>query len=579
MRLIELRANRNTFRTVTFNPRGLSLIVGKKTNPDDRDREHSTNGVGKSLLLYLINFCLGSSTNDNLKEHLPDWEFTLVLELDGKEHIVTRSTNAQDSVVFDGETTPLNEYTKRLGKDVFELPEQPIKYLTFRSLIGLFFRQGKSAYISHAKTWDQERLYSQQLRAAYLLGLDERLVDKKRELKEENDRIKSTRQQFRRDSLLREYFQGDRDAGLELKDLEEEIAKLEDEARDFRVADNYEEVSARAEETRRKWRATRNQLNSLQSSLRQIQASLAEQPDVSLDEVREVYKAAQVQLPDAVTRTLEEVATFHSDLIASRSRRLTNEKHRIERTIAGLEVDIQNLDNAKDKYFRFLGTHGALQEYETLLNTLADRRRLADRLQDFKKLKEKCDYQWRQNKLSMSEEGVRTSEYLTAATDLTDEINERFRLIARRMWPKHTCGLLVENDEGDNKQRFKIDARIQGDASDGIGESKIFCFDMTVLLGGRNHKIKCLMHDNRLYPEIDPRQRAELFRIANELSREHDCQYIATINEENLVGMQGIMEANEYESLLQSNVVLNLLDDSDSGKLLGVTVDLAYEKS
>jgi uncharacterized protein YydD (DUF2326 family) len=427
-------------------------------------------------------------------------------------------------------------------------------------------------------TSKKERQYTQQLRTAFLLGLDEQLVDKKRELKEEKDRITSIRSQFKKDSLLREYFHGDKDAGLELKDLQEEIEKLEAGIRDFRVADNYEAVTAEAEKTRRDWRRARNELNSHQASLRQIKASLTEQPDVSLDEVRTAYASAQVEFPDAVIRKLQEVTKFHEDLVRSRSVRLTTEKHQIERRIGELEAEVKSLDSLKDEYYRFLGSHGALTEYETLLATLSERKKLADRLIDFQKLKKQCDDRWQRNKFEMSAEDVRTTEYLEAAEGLTDNINERFRSMARRIWPNHTCGLVVKNNEGDNQLRYTIEATIQGDASDGIGESKIFCFDMTVLLGSEHHKLKFLMHDNRLFAAIDHRQRAELFRIADALTRGRSCQYIATINEENLAGMKSIMEEDEFADILSSNVVMELMDDSAAGKLLGITVDLLYDE-
>ena len=256
---------------------------------------------------------------------------------------------------------------------------------------------------------------------------------------------------------------------------------------------------------------------------------------------------------------------------------LTSEKHQIERRITELKGEIAKLDRAKDEYYQFLGSHGALQEYEAILNTLADRRRRAERLSDFQKLKEDCQERTQRNKLEMSEENIRTTEYLKEAKTLTDGISERFRNMARRIWPGRNCGLVVHNNEGESKLRFNIDAKIQGDASDGTNEAKIFCFDLTVLLGCQNHRLEFLMHDNRLYSEIDPRQRAELFRVAWELSKQNDCQYIASLNEENLVAMRDIMAADEYASVLASNIGLELTDDSDEGKLLGVTVDLVYD--
>ena len=175
MRLLELRANQETFHTVRFNETGLSIIVGRKTDPEDRNREHSTNGVGKSLLLYLISFCLGSSKNDELKEKLPGWEFTLLFTLDGKRRSVSRSTENQNRILLDDKEFSLAAFTSLLGHELFGLSE-PVKHLTFRSLIGLFLRQGKPAYMSPDKAAKNERQYTSQIRSSYLLGLDEQLV-------------------------------------------------------------------------------------------------------------------------------------------------------------------------------------------------------------------------------------------------------------------------------------------------------------------------------------------------------------------------------------------------------------------
>jgi len=579
MRLIELTANKASFRTVRFNETGLTLIVGRKSDPTDTSREHSTNGVGKSLLLYLVNFCLGSKVNKELEEKLPEWEFTLTFDMDGRRRMVTRSTENQNSVALDGDTVPLTEYTDEfLGRRLFGLGEPRMKYLTFRSLIGLFLRVGKPAYMAEDQITDRETPYAKQLRACYLLGLDEKLADTKRELKEELDRLQELRKQFKKDSLLRDYFLGDRDVDLELHDLEEEIETLQRQATQFQVADNYEQIAADAEETRRIWQRARNELNSLQSSQRQIEASLAEQPDVSVDDVREMYETAQVELPEAVQRRLDEVTAFHQELVVSRSRRLTSEKHNIERRIEELIVEIARLDEKKDEYYQFLGTHGALQEYEAIHNKLSDCQRRADRLREFQRMEQECQERSQETKLQMSQENIRATEFLKAAKPMTEEISERFRSMARRMWPNHTCGLVVHNNEGENKVRFDIDARIQGDASDGIGETKIFCFDMTILLGRKNHTMPFLMHDNRLYQGIDPRQCAELFEIADELCRESDCQYIASLNEDKLTAIKANMEdPSRFDPLFTQNTVLELTDDTDEGKLLGITVDLLYD--
>lgn len=575
MRLLELTSNHGSFRSVRFHPKGLSLIVGRKQNPDDHDREHSFNGVGKSLLLYLVDFCLGSKENAELSEKLPGWEFTLSFEANSQTYVVSRSTDNQRQVLVNEETQPLNKFTEALGKDLFGLAK-PVKYLTYRSLISQFIRQGKAAYMAHDQTKDQERQYAKQVRTSYLLGLDENLVDKKRELREEHERLDKLRKNFKNDTLLRDYFYGDRDAKLELKDLEEEIQRLESEKDSFRVAENYSEMVVQAEETRRQWRAKRNALHLMEGSLQQIARSLKQQPDVRADQVETIYAAAKRDLPDMVRRQLSEVSNFHEELIESRTRRLTAEKHRIERRIDELKPELQDLERRKDEFVEFLGSHGALDEYEALLQRLAEKKRQAERLTEYKKLEEEYRKRANENKLDMSRENVRTGEYLDAAQSLTEEISDRFRTMARRIYPGKTSGLKIQSNDGNNLLRFDIEPRIQADASDGIAETKLFCFDMTVLLGRRNHRMDFLMHDSRLYPNIDPRQRVELFRIAYEYSQKHDFQYIASLNQDNLESMAGEISEEEFKKLFGDNIVLELTDDSDSGKLLGISVDLDY---
>lgn len=577
MLLIELSANKTSFKTVRFNKSGLSLIVGKKTNPEDHSREHSTNGVGKSLLLFLVNFCLGAKKNIELTDKLPGWEFYLDFELVGVSHRVTRSTLDQNTLILDGNEISLTAFHEQMGKQLFSL-DRRVKYLTYRSLVRQFFRQGKHGYLEFNNTTKSEQLYTRSIRTAYLLGLDEALVNKKRELREEEVRLKNIQKQFRKDQLLKEYFHGNRDVAIELRELDELIASLEKKSKEFKVAENYEWVEQEAEAIRREWRQSRNELHGLENSLKQIENSVGEQPDLSVEHVAAMYEEASVKFSTGVLKKLKEVFEFHESLVESRNQRLAKEKHRIQDLIDCRKADIERLDQKKDEHNKYLGSHGALIEYEALLTRLADNKRTADRLREFQQLMEKIEERKQKVDLEMAQENIRTNEYLKASSNLIETLNERYRGMARRIWPLNTSGLSILNDSGDNQIRFNIEPRIQSDNSDGIGESKIFCFDMTVLHSGKNHKMKTIMHDNRLFPEIDPRQRAEVFRIAHALSLQHDCQYIASLNEENLKALEPEMSPEEYNELMIKNTVLELTDDTDEGKLLGITIDLKYQK-
>ena len=55
MKLLKLRANKESFHTIPFNSKGISLIVAKKRTENERN---TYNSVGKSLSIALIHFCL-----------------------------------------------------------------------------------------------------------------------------------------------------------------------------------------------------------------------------------------------------------------------------------------------------------------------------------------------------------------------------------------------------------------------------------------------------------------------------------------------------------------------------------------
>jgi uncharacterized protein YydD (DUF2326 family) len=64
MQLISVRANKTSFRPVVFNKTGLSFIVAKQKNPGSSEDGKTYNGVGKSLLVRIINFVSGPKRAD-----------------------------------------------------------------------------------------------------------------------------------------------------------------------------------------------------------------------------------------------------------------------------------------------------------------------------------------------------------------------------------------------------------------------------------------------------------------------------------------------------------------------------------
>lgn len=143
-------------------------------------------------------------------------------------------------------------------------------------------------------------------------------------------------------------------------------------------------------------------------------------------------------------------------------------------------------------------------------------------------------------------------------------------------YPDSPAGISITNNAGNNQERFNIKVKIENDASDGISEVKLFCFDLNNLINSNAHNFESLFHDSRLFSDIDPRQRATLLALAHTETLNNNKQYIATLNEDQLKSTEELLSKEVFKSISNS-ITLELKDDNPSSKLLGIQVDMQYE--
>lgn len=124
MKLICLTANKETFHPIYFHD-GINIIVGKQITPTNKNDGNTYNGVGKSLILHLIHFCLGARKISSFEEKIPDWEFTLNFIIDNKNYSCKRSTSKQNSIEFNGECLKPAILQEKLLKLCFGLTHTP----------------------------------------------------------------------------------------------------------------------------------------------------------------------------------------------------------------------------------------------------------------------------------------------------------------------------------------------------------------------------------------------------------------------------------------------------------------------
>lgn len=574
MQLLSLRANKVSFHPIIFKD-GVNIIVGKQVAPLDENDGNTYNGVGKSLTLHLIHFCLGANKIDSLGVHLPGWEFTLRFKIDEKEYYATRSTERQNVIDFSGEEYTAKKMRMKMLELCFGLIESPAN-MTWTTLFSRFVRRYRSCYATFDTFVPKEADYSKILNNCYLLGIDTELIVRKKELREQQSLANTTEKAIKKDPLFKQYYLGKSNAALDASDLEYRISELEREISEFKVSNNYHELEKEADEKSYEKKALENKRILISNYIKNIEDSLKETTEVKEEKLLKVYEAAQVEIPEMVKKNLDEVLKFHDDLLTSRNTRLRKELNKQRDELKDIDDSIETLGKRMDELLSFLDSHGALEEYVALTKQLNALNNELNRIQEYQKILKAYKDNELRIKAELIEQDKETEEYLEAEEEYLKKLRNQYWNYAKKFYPKKRSGLVINNNSGENMLRFNLDARIEDDSSDGVNEVRMFCFDL-LLLNCKMSKMRFLAHDSRLFANMDPRQRETLFRVVNDICAENNMQYICSINEDAILSFQSLMTEDEYERYVLDNIILELNDDAPESKLLGIQVDIDLE--
>jgi uncharacterized protein YydD (DUF2326 family) len=578
-----IRCNHTSFKTVEFRP-GFNVVLADRT--EESGSKDSRNGLGKSTLIEIIHFCLGSTLLPKAKgldsKNLRGWAFSLELTLSNQVITVTRNTADQSKVVIEGDTTSwpiqpkekegqrvlsLTHWKAILGNLLFGLPsdnEDKKFQPKFRGLISYFIRRGRDAFSTpfehHRKQFDWEK----QVNNAFLLGLawedarDLQLLKDKKKLLDDIKKLKK-----------------DTDTGVaigifgSLGELEALKVQVESQLRErkqtlsnFRVAPQYHELEANANRlTAEIHEATNNNIAD-KKILEFYQSSLEAENEPSPDDVTHIYESVGIELPGLVVRRLEEVEIFHRRLIENRRDFLSTEIERIRRDVSSRERLIREKTEQRASLLEVLQTHGALEEYtrlqELYLEIVSNLNEINKRIEELNKFEEG------KSALNIEKERLlqRARRDYQERRVQAEKARELFNINSRFLYG--VPGRLIIN-VGDNGFQFNVD--ISRDGSEGIDNMKIFCYDLMLaqLWSERDPSPRILIHDSTIFDGVDERQVRLALELVDSESKKCGFQYICTLNSDSVPYSEF---AADFD--FNSFVRLRLTDESDESGLLGI---------
>lgn len=578
MKLIKLSCNQKSFRTIEFNPCGLTLILGTKTESENSEKSSSVNGVGKTQALRLIHFCLGANNDSDiaktLKYAVPNWLFRLDFMIDDKKHYIERSGDST-TLRIDNEDISYAGMIKWLnGAKIF--PKlQDRKFITFRSLFSRFARIKQEDSIEPTKL-HKETEYTSLINTAYLLNLDLELIEQKYQLKAKLETNKKTKNLISKESYLSDIFKAGKSPSIRKKTLEQNIKKLTNSLENFSIAEDYHEIERLVEELTVQSRDIQRKITALNFKTRSIDKSLQQNPDIDSQALLQLYEGLEHLFRPEILAHFETVQRFHNDLTINRLSRLEKEKIAIKMRIEKLDQDFKLISTERDKKLILLKNKHALDEYLALTKELTEYNEELIQVNRYLSMDDDIKEQNLHLKKQILDVIEQALEY--SKTEPLSMSNSKFQEITSNIYRNLSSSIFMEVIESDNNQMtYNISVELETDSSDGVSSVKVMAFDWLIYQYGY-HNMQMLWHDNRLFSDIDPEDLALWFCFISDEITNSNKQYIASININNYEDMKIFLPSKTLK-ILDSSVALILKGDTPANKLMGINFDKQRNKS
>lgn len=574
-----VRANRPVFRAVTFTP-GVNLVLADRSNSSgDKD---TTNALGKSTLIDIIDFCLGSNAPPGKRlrvDSLDGWAFMLDLTLAGTEITVTRSTNSPSFISVEGLTEgwphrptlnkegvhclDVKKWRAVLAWALFGISELPAASgykPSVRSLLSYFNRNQPSAYHTPFKYFDNQKVWDIQLHNAFLLGLDWKKAASWQQLKDQKNALDALKQAIKTgavDGELASLGELEAERLRQSTLLDREKAALSA----FKVLPQYREIEVQADKLTAEIHLLINLNVSDKRRLSRYREAVITEGSPSEVRLETLYNEARVVLPDSVRRSLAAARAFNEQIVANRRHFIAQEILAIEHSIELRDAKIEALSEQRAGYLGVLAGQGALEELIQLQELHAETRlrvgELASRITQLRQMSSRADSVKvetlelkRAAVLDYEERRPLWSQALSLFSDFSEQLYK-------------TPGRLVIDIDDTG---YKFDVEIAGSPSEGISKMKIFCYDLMLICFARQRglAIDFLVHDSTIFDGVDPRQRAHALELAAKMCSKYGFQYICTLNTD-MVPKDDFSPSFDVEQLVR----LRLTDTDASGSLLG----------
>lgn len=543
IRLIRLYNASNLFDPIKFKP-GINLILGEKYD-EETISGRKTNGVGKSLSIVFLDFCLLSDYSHSRIRKIPEEVFPLEedVKLDlviGSNNltIIRNRKNAEQPIIIRNDTVikfekiaDARSYIQDLLYSVSRASSVP----SMRSLFSLLIRDEESEFKDILSCHNLAQKIPNDF-SPHLFFFDISL-DVYNEIKKSIKEIENIGKVILKNKKDLNFISNKNLADIksELNYLDSEMIKMEEAIDSFKNNASFEsfekdiiEIETLLEDYRKKQKIIKHELHKIRS--------LPATEEINDKEIEMIYSHFKKNLGESIIKSLREVSIFKNK-IDEFQRKLVNEKAlELENNLKEINTAIVKLDEDYSKKIKVLNQKGILKDLKISLKIYEEKK---SKLSSIKFLYDEYEKNTK-NKKSLN---LKRTQDIASIDELIDNKFSRIESFEKTLRATHeaimgnqSCSFsITTNDKSTSKTPVDFTLRIFDDGSYSVNRTKVFIYDTSLLFNSYTklrHPL-FLVHDNIFNVDQDT-----LVQCLNYLSSQENestsFQYILTLNRDKI---------------------------------------------
>ena len=542
IRLFKLYSSPSVFEPILFEM-GVNLILGEKAD-ENTSSNRKTNGVGKSMSIEFINFCLLKGKTDSRVMKIPndilpnDTQIILDLEINKKPISIIRTKGKPDNPLFLIE----NELTE------FKNLDDASNYLTtllidtsidgspsFRQLMNLMIRDERSEFKDIIQTFDTSKnsIPPDYIPHLYLFKID--LVSYKKTKNIINQIVQKKTYKSEIEKSIKQKYASTSDAFSELNALKEEVSRIGKAVDELQSNDAFDSIQKDLVTIESDMDNLRTKQKALKYELKKIQ-SLPEPEKITDSDIEIIYDQFKQGLGEVIAKSIDQVKLFKSKIENFQQMLIDSRKNEL---ISELESVSEKLKLLENNYSEKLETVNAKGRFKNIKIAMAVLTKKSDELANTRVQLDNFD---KANKEIKTLERERSNliavvdESVDSLKSVLEDFNRTILDIHGEIMDNEKASFRIETiDKTTRKEIFNFDMRIDSDGSHSVDRAKVFIYDMALLFNKhtRERHPRLLIHDNIFDVDKDT-----LIQSLNYLSKVenlyYDFQYILTLNRDEI---------------------------------------------